>query len=162
MLASCVRSKSFQLSTKDGIPTQLLLIYSSQDRFQVTIAVWVYVVWNNRNHWKFSVNKKSRPSTYHIQTNVSQCAECAFNRKQEFLGFLPRLISSHHKLLEVHLLSSITENSCTAYLFHLSTEWKKIRFLRKMTKMYQIIFNYFFFKWLIADGFLRQHPCSAG
>lgn len=162
MLASCVRSKSFQLSTKDGIPTQLLLIYSSQDRFQVTIAVWVYVVWNNRNHWKFSVNKKSRPSTYHIQTNVSQCAECAFNRKQEFLGFLPRLISSHHKLLEVHLLSSITENSCTAYLFHLSTEWKKyasyVRW-QKCTKSFSI---FFFFKWLIADGFLRQHPCSAG
>lgn len=58
LLTSCVRSKSFQLLTKDGIPTQLLLIYSSPDRFQVTIAVWVYVIWNNRDHWKFSANKK--------------------------------------------------------------------------------------------------------
>jgi len=129
LLTSCVRSKSFQLSTKDGIPTQLLLIYSSQDRFHVTIAAWVHVVWKNRNYWKFSVNKKSRPSTYHIQTNASQCAECAFNRKQEFLGILPTLISSHHKPLEVHLLSSITENSCNNLFISFVRVEKKYMFL---------------------------------
>lgn len=51
---SCVVSKGFQLSTKDSIPTQWLLADSSKG-FQETIAVWVYVVWNNRNQWKFQV-----------------------------------------------------------------------------------------------------------
>lgn len=65
LLTSCVGSKSSQLSTKDGIPTQLLLIDSSQDRFQATIAAWAYAVWNNRNHWKFSVNKKRERDLLH-------------------------------------------------------------------------------------------------
>lgn len=51
---SCVVSKGFQLSTKDSIPTQWLLANSSEG-FQETIAVWAYVVWNNRNQWKFQV-----------------------------------------------------------------------------------------------------------
>lgn len=127
-----------------------------KDRFQVTIAVWVYVVWNNRNHCKFSVNKKSRP-TDHIQTNASQCAECTFNRKQEFLGILPTLISSHHKLLEAHLLSSTTENSSNS-LLHLSERKRNVSFLQNKT----IPNSLQFFLKLIADCFLRQHPHPAG
>lgn len=113
-----------------------------KERFQVTKAVWAYVVWNNRNHCKFSVNKKSRP-TDHIQTNVSQCAECTFNRKQEFLGILPTLISSHHKLLEIHLLSSTAENSSNS-LFHLSERKRNTSFLHNKTKIYQMADNFFF------------------